>query len=156
MHRKCWKQTFNRILLVKLNPPKTRNELNQTTMCQSFYKITAFSLILLCCASGCSGKLFTVYKIDVQQGNAVEPEKVELLEVGMTKEQVKFLLGTPMVADVFHPDRWDYVYYFIPGYGERERRHLTLHFNGNNISEIVKNQISAPAQSDTEPETEES
>ena len=119
-------------------------------MHKSFSKIIILSLTL--CLCGCSGKLFTVYKINVQQGNAVEPEKVEQLELGMTKEQVKFLLGTPMVADIFHPDRWDYVYYYIPGYGERERRHLTLYFNGNNITEIVKNQIEATSQAETESE----
>lgn len=119
-------------------------------MHKSFSKIIILSLTF--CLCGCSGNLFTVYKINVQQGNAVEPEKVELLEPGMTKEQVKFLLGTPLVADIFHPDRWDYVYYYIPGYGERERRHLTLHFNGNNIAEIVKNQIEATSQAETESE----
>lgn len=121
-------------------------------MHKSFSKIIILSLLL--CLCGCSGKLFTVYKINVQQGNAIEPEKVKLLEIGMTKEQVKFLLGTPLVTDIFHPDRWDYVYYYIPGYGERERRHLTLHFNGDNIAEIVKNQIEAPSQAETESENE--
>lgn len=121
-------------------------------MHKSLSKIIMLSLML--CLCGCSGNLFTVYKIDVQQGNAVEPEKVEQLEIGMTKEQVKFLLGTPLVVDIFHPDRWDYIYYYIPGYGERERRHLTLHFNGDNIAEIVKNQIEAPRQAETESENE--
>ena len=105
-------------------------------MRKSLFKIAV--LILILCLHGCSGKLFTVYKINVQQGNAVEVENVEMLKIGMTKEQVKFLLGTPLVADIFHPDRWDYVYYFIPGYGERERRHLTLHFKGDNVAEIIK------------------
>ena len=100
--------------------------------------------------SGCSGKLFTVYKIDVQQGNAVEPEKVDKLEVGMTKEQVEFLLGTPMIRDIFHPDRWDYIYFLIPGYGERERRHLTLFFEADNVSEIIKDQIELPPPDEQE------
>ena len=74
------------------------------TMHKTIFKIIILSLLLS--IYGCSGKLFTVYKIDVQQGNAVEPEKVAELEIGMTKEQVKFLLGTPLVTDIFHPDRY--------------------------------------------------
>lgn len=116
---------------------------------------TIIILVLAFGISGCSGKLFTVYKIDVQQGNAVDYESVEMLKVGMTRDQVKFLLGTPLVADIFHPDRWDYVYYFIPGYGERERRHLTLYFNGDNVSEIIKNQIEAPPAEQAETASEE-
>ena len=131
-------------------------------MRKSVYTIFISALILG--LSGCSGKLFTVYKIDVQQGNAVDFENVEMLKVGMTRDQVKFLLGTPLVADIFHPDRWDYVYYLIPGYGERERRHLTLYFNGDSVSEIIKNQIEAPpaeqaettSEENTEPEAEKS
>ena len=107
-------------------------------------------LSLMLCLSGCSGKLFTVYKIDIRQGNALEPEKVSELEVGMTKEQVKFLLGTPLVTDIFHPDRWDYVYYLVPGYGERERRHLTLFFEGDNVTEIVKHQLDENFAEETE------
>ena len=121
-------------------------------MYKPILKIITLSLILS--MHGCSGKLFTVYKIDVQQGNAVEPEKVDELEIGMTKEQVKFLLGTPLITDIFHPDRWDYVYYLIPGYGERERRHLTLYFDGGNVSEIIRNQIETPAPVESEQETE--
>ena len=117
-------------------------------MCKFINTITILTVIF--CISACSSKLFTVYKIDVQQGNAVEPEKVEMIEIGMNREQVKFLLGTPMVADIFHPDRWDYIYYLIPGYGDRVRRHLTLYFSGDVVSEIVKNQIEAPAQIEVE------
>ncbi len=122
-------------------------------MRKTVYTILISALIIG--LGGCSGKLFTVYKIDVQQGNAVDFENVEMLKVGMTRDQVKFLLGTPMVADIFHPDRWDYVYYFIPGYGERERRHLTLYFNGDNVSEIIKNQIEAPPAEQAETTSEE-
>ena len=106
--------------------------------------------IFLLSLSSCSGKLFTVYKIDVQQGNALEPEKVDELEIGMTKEQVKYLLGSPLISDVFHPDRWDYIYFFIPGYGERERRHLSVYFDGGNVSEIKKDQIETPTEEDTD------
>lgn len=50
------------------------------------------------------------YRIDIQQGNVVEARQVSQLRVGLTQEQVRFLLGTPLIADVFHKNRWDYVY----------------------------------------------
>ncbi|MBT5097748.1 MAG: outer membrane protein assembly factor BamE [Proteobacteria bacterium] len=112
-------------------------------------KTFIYSLLLcLTLLSGCSGKLFTIHKIDVQQGNAVEVEKVEQLAVGMTKEQVEFLLGSPMLTDIFHPERWDYIYYLIPGYGEKERRHVSIIFNGNKIIKIVKSEMAATTEKD--------
>ncbi|BAU48995.1 membrane protein [Sulfurifustis variabilis] len=57
--------------------------------------------------AGCIG----VYKTDIQQGNVVTPDMVEKLKTGMTRSQVRFVLGTPLVTDTFHPDRWDYVFY---------------------------------------------
>ena len=113
--------------------------------------------ILLCLTlmSGCSGKLFTIHKIDVQQGNAVEVEKVEKLAVGMTKEQVEFLLGSPMMTDIFHPERWDYIYALIPGYGEKERRHVSIIFNGDRVVEIIKSDMTTtPEKNQITPEIE--
>ncbi len=106
-----------------------------------------FSVIIICVAiilSSCSGRMFTIHRIDVQQGNAIEPEKVEQLKVGMTKEQVKFLMGSPLITDVFHPDRWDYVFLLIPDYGETERYHLTVFFDGDKVSEIRKGDMPQP------------
>jgi outer membrane protein assembly factor BamE len=51
-----------------------------------------------------------IHQIDVQQGNLIEPAQLEKLKVGMDKNQARFVLGTPMVADIFHDNRWDYVY----------------------------------------------
>lgn len=103
--------------------------------------IKALIVILILNLSGCGSRLLTVFKIDIQQGNAVEPEKVEQLEIGMNKEQVEFLMGTPLVTDPFHPDRWDYVYFLLPGHGEREKRHVILFFEGDQIKEIIKREL---------------
>lgn len=114
------------------------------------------SLFAITSLQGCSrSKLLTVYKIDIQQGNAVESKKVEQLEIGMSKEQVEFLLGTPLLVDSFHPDRWDYVYFLIPGFGEKERRHLTLMFNGDSVTEIIKHQIPPVVAEETPITTDE-
>lgn len=113
-------------------------------MIKVFFKYTA--LLLLISLIGCSGRLFTVHKIDVQQGNAVDPEKVEQLQVGMNKDQVRFLMGTPLINDVFHPDRWDYVYHLIPDYGDNERRHVAVVFEGDTVASIEKSDMPLPEQ----------
>ena len=77
-----------------------------------------------------------VHRIDVQQGNVVEQEQVDQLKPGMTKRQVRFLLGTPLVADPFHAQRWDYLYSFKPGSGEVEKRRLTLHFQDDKLTHL--------------------
>lgn len=75
-----------------------------------------------------------VYRIDIQQGNLLEEDAVEQVRVGMTRSQVQFLLGTPMVADSFHRDRWDYAYYFRQGRSrDVERRWLVVYFDGDRV-----------------------
>ena len=98
-------------------------------------------ILLLIYITACSSKLLTVHKIDVQQGNALDAEMVDKVEIGMTQEQVQYVLGSPLITDSFHPDRWDYIYLFRPGYGEKERRQLTLTFDRGEVIEIDKHNI---------------
>ncbi len=72
----------------------------------------AGTLLLATVLSGCSSvpRIVNEYKIDVQQGNVLTQEMVSQLKPGLTKDQVRFILGTPVLADVFHANRWDYVY----------------------------------------------
>ena len=67
----------------------------------------------------------------MQQGNLVTQEMIEQLHVGMTKLQVQFLLGVPLLRDMFHQNRWDYFYYLNPRFGDPERRRLTVFFDEN-------------------------
>lgn len=88
-----------------------------------------------------------VYRIDVQQGNFLEGKTVDKLEVGMTRSQVRYLLGTPMVPDLFDKDRWDYLYYFQGGRGRRPlRRHLIVFFKDEKVASFVRDHVpeSAP------------
>lgn len=71
------------------------------------------------------------YRTDVQQGNWITSEQVSQLQKGMTREQVRFILGTPTLQDVFRSDRWDYPYYIKPGYGEQQQRKFTVWFEGD-------------------------
>jgi outer membrane protein assembly factor BamE len=66
----------------------------------------------------------TPYRIDIRQGNYITQEMVAQLKPGMSRDQVRFILGTPLVADIFHADRWDYIYSFKPGRGELQHAAL--------------------------------
>lgn len=78
--------------------------------------------------------LIQPYRPDVQQGNVVTQEMVEQLRQGMSREQVRFLLGSPMLTSVFHANRWDYVYHLRRGRGnETETRRLTVEFKDNRL-----------------------
>ncbi len=74
-----------------------------------------------------------VYRMDVQQGNIITQEMVDNLEPGMSKRQVRFHLGTPMLVDAFHQNRWDYAYENTEGWGETERKRLTLIFENDRL-----------------------
>ncbi len=75
------------------------------------------------------------YRPDVQQGNVVTKEMVDQLRDGMSRDQVRFLLGTPLLTDVFHTDRWDYVYYLQRGKGdEKQLRHLVVRFTNDRLA----------------------
>lgn len=71
------------------------------------------------------------YRIDIQQGNFVSREMVSQLKEGMTREQVRFVMGTPMLTDLFHADRWDYPFRIRKGNGELTSSLVTVHFKDN-------------------------
>ena len=82
-------------------------------------------LHLLLLAFAVIGAAGCIYRPNIQQGNVLEIEEIDQVTVGMTRSQVRYVLGTPMISDPFHPDRWDYVYSMQRG---RERRKETAHF----------------------------
>jgi len=95
------------------------------------FSSTAAALMLSLLASGC------VYRMDIQQGNLLDADQVEQVEVGMTRSQVRFLLGTPMVIDSFNPDRWDYVYRLQRGHERKVfKYHLVVWFEADKVTRI--------------------
>ncbi len=85
--------------------------------------------------AGCSSdKWGFPYKAPVQQGNWITQEQVALLQPGMTREQVRFALGSPTLTSVLHADRWDYPYYFKPGYGKAQERKFTVWFENDRLT----------------------
>jgi outer membrane protein assembly factor BamE len=75
--------------------------------------------------------------MDIPQGNRIDAALLEKLEIGMTRNQVRFLLGTPAVLDPYHPDQWHYVYFLKTGSDKKiEKRQMTLVFSGDLLSAI--------------------
>lgn len=84
------------------------------------------------CAALLGGCAFPgVYRIDIPQGNIITQEMVDQLRPGLNKRQVTFILGTPLIRDTFDQDRWDYLYSYQPGGGERVQERLTVFFDEN-------------------------
>ena len=79
---------------------------------------------------------FSAYRIDIQQGNVVTQQMVSKVKPGMTRAQVRFALGTPLLLDAFHPDRWDYVYYFEKPNEPRVYRHVAVYFKGDRLDRL--------------------
>jgi outer membrane protein assembly factor BamE len=79
----------------------------------------------------------TPYRMVIQQGNFVSDEAIAQLKPGMTKEQVRFVLGTPLVTDIFHADRWDYVFFREMPNGKREQRNLSVVFQDAKLVRVI-------------------
>lgn len=80
-----------------------------------------------------------VFRIDIQQGNLLDEEDINQVDLGMTRSQVQFLLGTPMIADSFHRDRWDYAYYYRRGRSpDAARRWVVVYFENDRVQRIER------------------
>jgi outer membrane protein assembly factor BamE len=80
--------------------------------------------------------VITPYRIDIVQGNAVTKEQVALVKPGMTRQQVQAALGSPMLTDPFHADRWDYLFSIRRPGTEPQRRSVVAHFEGNVLKKL--------------------
>jgi len=104
------------------------------------WTILLFMTIALAISSGC------VYRANISQGNLIKEEDLEQVEIGMTNNQVRFLLGTPMVDDPFNKERWDYIYYLKIGRQDAKfKRWVSIYFEDDVVSDIRKNQELAPS-----------
>ncbi|QBQ56309.1 outer membrane protein assembly factor BamE [Nitrosococcus wardiae] len=94
-----------------------------------------------------------VYRIDIQQGNVITQEMLGKLNPGMSKQQVRFVLGNPLLVDTFRPDQWHYIYSFKPGNGRREQRTITVWFEDDELSHVSGNvKVSSQQESQREEE----
>lgn len=97
--------------------------------------------------AGCSvPRIVTEYKIDVQQGNVLTQDMVAQLRPGLSKDQVRYILGTPMLMDIFHGERWDYVYRLEKGKtGETENRKFSVFFTDGKLARVGGDVVAAQA-----------
>jgi len=94
-------------------------------------------IVLLAATLALSSCFLTPHRIDVQQGNYFDPDAIAKLKPGMTRSQVRFLMGTPLITDPFHPDRWDYLFINRPKGKLKQERRLTLWFDGDVLVRAV-------------------
>lgn len=129
-------------------PQSTAMQPHPTTAVRRAPLIAALALLVLAAPlGGC------VYRMNIQQGNYLDDKAVGQLQVGMTRSQVRFLLGTPMVPDAFDGDRWDYLYYLKQGrLKAAEQRHLTVYFESDKVSRIEHDGAAAAKSADSPPE----
>ena len=113
--------------------------------------LSALSLLLLSCSKSYVpgipklsdiNDLKFVHKIDIQQGNVVTQNMLAQLEVGMNKEKVQFIMGTPIIMDTFNSHRWDYIFTYDRKREFLSKRTITLYFEGDSLS-VIKGNIKA-------------
>lgn len=96
-----------------------------------FLKCSA-AILILCSLGACSSLKFPgVYRLQIMQGNYLEREMVDQLEPGMTRSQVRYVMGTPLIEDTFSPDRWDYYFHVRHGEKQLSEYHMIMHFEGD-------------------------
>lgn len=102
--------------------------------------------------SGCvAERYFLEYRVNVQQGNVVEQKQIVQLRPGMTRDQVRYVLGTPLLQDPFHANRWDYVYRYEDGAtSEITMRNIFVHFNAAGQLERVGGDVAAGQPADVQ------
>lgn len=110
--------------------------------------LAAIGLLTGCSVTGITDRI-NPYRIDVRQGNYVDQEMIGRVKKGMTRDQVRFALGTPLMIDAFHPDRWEYVYRFQPGRGETEQRVISVFFIDDRVDHIEGDVQAGEGQSAT-------
>ena len=115
----------------------------------TLFRLALLALLVAAC-SACSSvpRIVNEYKIDVQQGNVLTQDMVAQLRPGQTKDQVRFILGSPVLTDMFHANRWDYVYRLQKGNGEIEMRKFSTFFDGNGRLARVSGDVLAAEAAD--------
>jgi outer membrane protein assembly factor BamE len=118
--------------------------------CQSFSDVTSSMATGVSAVTGWAPTFLGPYRPDVHQGNIITQEMVDQLRQGMTREQVRFMLGTPLLTSDFHTDRWDYPYYLNPLKGPVQSRRLTIFFKDNKVVRFVSDEMPSESIADSQ------
>ena len=116
--------------------------------CQTISNVGSSVASSMSAVTGWAPNFLGPYRPDVHQGNIITQEMVDQLRQGMTREQVRFMLGTPLLTSEFHKDRWDYPYYLNPRKGPVQSRRLTLHFQDNKLERFVSDEMPHESMAD--------
>ena len=104
----------------------------------------AFIVCFALLTTACESWLPEAHKLDMNQGNTIKLEQKEAIEIGMSKSEVRKIMGSPMLSDPFHYERWDYLYRFIPNKGFERKSLLTLYFEDDKLVKIDDSQYVEP------------
>ena len=117
-------------------------------------RLACIALLAACLSTGLGACGFVgfpgVYRIDVEQGNIVTQEMADQLRPGMSRRQVRFILGTPLVEDTFNQDRWDYPYVKRNGLDVLDESSLSVRFDGDSLVEVSGDYLPPAWQTETE------
>ena len=105
-------------------------------MRKSLFSLSLLSSLTLVSCSTIMNYIPGVYTIDIQQGNIIEQSMIDQLRPGMNQRQVLYIMGSPMLNNVFHKNRWDYVYSNQPGGEDRVQKQISLFFENDQIAGI--------------------
>lgn len=115
----------------------------------------ALALTLVSLLAGCQYFKFPgVHKIEIQQGNIITQEMIDQLKPGMTRRQVRYVMGTPLIEDTFQPDRWDYFYSKEDSKGKLTRERVSIYFNGDTLSHFAGDFVPSAAKAAQPPAAE--
>lgn len=146
----CLPRNWGTIMpLSRINGKKRNNSQAMRTL-NSLLAVACLLLLSACNNIG-SMDFPGVYKISIPQGNIITQEMVDQLRPGMTKRQVIFVMGTPLIRDPYHQDRWDYVYNFQPGGGERGQERLSVLFENDQLVSLSGDFEPTPDETETAP-----
>lgn len=116
--------------------------------CESMYSVNSSVKGGFASAVSWAPTFLSPYRPDVHQGNIITKEMVDQLRIGMSREQVRFMLGTPLMTSEFRKDRADYIYYLNPLKGPVQNRRLTLYFKDNRLERFNSDPMPADEEAD--------
>lgn len=108
----------------------------QPQMRKPFFSLSLLASLTMVSCTTILNNLPGVYTIDIQQGNIIDQSMIDQLRPNMNKRQVLYIMGSPMLVDVFHPQRWDYIYSKQPGGEPRVQKRISLLFDEDRIIAI--------------------
>jgi outer membrane protein assembly factor BamE len=117
--------------------------------CQSVSDMTSSMATGMSAVTGWAPTFLGPYRPDVHQGNIITKEMVDQLRQGMSRDQVRFMLGTPLLISDFHKDRWDFPYYLNPLKGQVQIRRLTIFFVDNKVERFVSDEMPSETIADS-------